>query len=130
MRVHRRFFIIEIFPLDKACQKTSLIKKWIFHAGLDIEIQIFLWILSALATFEINNNNSRRRIKGGGGCVSRLRQVLKPDTNYSSFLCHFNIATRHLMSPCSTTPPRPPPNNVVFSVCIFLARNEIFLRTH
>jgi len=81
---------------------------------VDTEIRRFLKVLSEPATFRINNNNStqrrakaRKRERDRGREEKRKRagynltasegwgQLLRPDTNYTSFLCHFNIATRH-----------------------------------
>lgn len=80
---------------------------------VDTEIRRFLKVLSEPATFRINNNNSiqrwakARKRERERGEEKRKRagynlaasegwgQLLRPDTNYTSFLCHFNIATRH-----------------------------------
>lgn len=43
---------------------------------------------------DINNNNNRASERAGAGWWWRVG-VLSPDTNCSSFLCHFNITTRH-----------------------------------
>lgn len=74
--------------------------------AVDTEMLRFLRVLSELATFHINNNNGaqveqkkergKRREAGCNLAVGEgWGQLLRPDTNYTSFLCHFNIATRH-----------------------------------